>query len=55
MDVVVEYEYLTGTQNGTFMKELSIVGEIILELFQFQSPYAMRPHANKENGLNWED
>ena len=35
-------------------KELSIAGRNVLENFQFQSPYAMRPHGDSENGLNWD-
>ena len=37
------------------VKELSVAGRNVLESFQFQSPYAMRPHGNIENGLNWDD
>ena len=55
MEVVVDYEYLTGSQNETVVKELSIAGENVLETFHFQSPYAMRPHGDQENGLNWDD
>jgi len=55
MEVVVDYEYLPGSQNETILKELSIAGENVLEKFHFQSPYAMRTHVDEENGLNWDD
>ena len=54
MEVVIDYEYLTGTQTETVIKEMSTAGENVLETFQFQSPYAMRPHGDTENGLNWD-
>jgi hypothetical protein len=55
MEVVVDYEYLTGSQNETVIKELSIAGENVLETWHFQRPYAMRPHGDEENGFNWDD
>ena len=55
MEAVVEFEQLCGTQYETVVKELSVAGRNVLETFQFQSPYAMRPRGNSENGLNWDD
>ena len=55
MEIVIDYEQLSGTQNETIVKELSIAGRNVLETFQFQSPYAKRPHGDRENGLNWDD
>jgi len=52
MEFVIVYEYLTGTQNETVIK---MSCENVLETFQFPSPYAMRPHRDTENGLNWDD
>jgi hypothetical protein len=54
MEVVIDYEQLSVTQTET-IKELSFAGENVLENFQFLSPYAMRPHSDTENGLNWKD
>jgi hypothetical protein len=54
MEVVVDYEYLTGTQNETIIMEMSIAGENVLETLHFQSPYAMRPQGDTEDGLNWD-
>ena len=48
----VDFERLCGTQNETFVKELSIAGRNILETFQFQGTYAMRPYGENENGLS---
>ena len=39
----------------TAVKESSIAGRNVNETFRFQSPYAMRPHGDSENGLNWDD
>jgi len=55
MEVVIDYEQLSGTQNETIIKEMSIAGDNVLESFQFLSPKVMRPHGNTENGLNWDD
>ena len=55
MEAVLDFEQLCGTQNETVVKELSIAGHNVFETFQFQIPYAMRPHGNRENGLNWDD
>ena len=55
IETVVDFEQLSGTQNESFMKEMSTAGRNVLETFQFQSPYAMRPHGDTENGLNWDD
>ena len=33
----------------------AVYGGRVLETFHFQSPYAMRPHGDEENGLNWDD
>ena len=55
MEAVIDYEQLSGPKNETIIKELSIAGDNVLEIFQFLSPYAMRPHGDIENGLNWGD
>jgi len=55
MEAVVDFEQLCGTQNETIVKELCVAAHNVIETFQFQSPYAMRPHGNSENGLNWDD
>jgi len=34
MEVVIDYEQLSGTQNETIIKELSIAGDYVLETFQ---------------------
>ena len=55
MQVVVDYKFLTGTQNETIFKEEFIATENDLGTFHFQSPNSMRPHGVKEDGLNWDD
>jgi len=37
MEVVVDYEYLTGSQNETVIKELSIGGENCWKRFIFKA------------------
>ena len=44
MAAVVDFEQLCGKQNESVVKELSIANHNVLETFQFQSPYGMRPH-----------
>jgi hypothetical protein len=55
MEVVIDYEQLSGSQNETIIKELSIAGDNVVENFQFLSPYAKRPHGDTENGVNSDD
>ena len=55
MEAVVDIEQLCVTQNETVVKKLSIACHNDLESFQFQSPYAIRPHGNSEKGLNFDD
>jgi hypothetical protein len=55
MEAVVDFEQLCGTQNETIVKELCVAAHNVIETFQFQSPYTMRPHGNCENGLNLDD
>jgi hypothetical protein len=55
MEAVVVFEQLCGIQNEAVIKELSIAGMNVFETFQFQSLYAMSPHSDSENGLNWDD
>jgi hypothetical protein len=51
MGFVIDYEQLSGTQNETIVKELSIAGENVLETFQFES-IAIRPHGDTEKRSN---
>ena len=55
MEAVIDYEQLSGKQNESIIKEMSIAGENVIETFQFLSPYAMRLHGDTENGLNWDN
>ena len=55
MEAVVDFEQLCETQNETVVNDRSIAGCNVFETFQFQCPYAIRPHGNSENGLNWDD
>ena len=51
MEAVVDFEQLSGTQNETVLKELSIAGRNVLKTFQFQNPYAMRPHGESKRSI----
>ena len=53
MEVVIDYDQLSGTQNETIIKELSVGGENVLGTFPFLSPYSMRPHGDSENGWTY--
>ena len=55
IEIIIDYEQLSGTQNETVIKELYIAGDNVLGFFQFLCPYGMRPHGDSENDLNWDD
>jgi hypothetical protein len=54
MEVVIDYEFLLGAHNETIVKEISLAAEDVIQTYQFQSPYAMRPNGFKESGINWD-
>ena len=55
MEVVIDYEFLKGSQDEVVIKELSVADEKVVHLLHFQSSYAMTPYAYAENGLNRDD
>jgi len=55
MEVVIDYEFLKGSQDEVVIKELSLAAKNVAYTLHFQSPYAMRPHGSAENGHNWDD
>ena len=55
MEVVIDYEYLTGAKGETVVKELFVAAKDVLQMFHFRNPYPMKPHGSEENGLNWDD
>jgi hypothetical protein len=55
MEVVIDYEVLKGMGNDPIVKELSLAAKNVFQTFHFQSPYAMHPHGDAENGLNWDE
>jgi hypothetical protein len=54
MEVVVDFEYLTGRQNEIF-KEMSVAAKKVSDSFRFKIPCIMMSHGSQENGLIWED
>jgi hypothetical protein len=55
MEVVIDYEYLTGAKVETMVKEISVAAKDVLHTFHFRNPNPMNPHGSKENGINWDD
>jgi len=55
MEVVIDYEYLTGAKGEVVVKELSVAAKDVIHTFHFRNPYPMSPHGSEENGLNWDD
>ena len=55
MEVVIDYEYLTGAKGETVVKELSVAAKDVLHTFHFRSPYPMNSHGSEVNGLNSDD
>ena len=48
-------EFLLGKNNELVIKEVAVVGDVVMQTFHFRPPYFMEPHCSKENGLNWDD
>jgi len=55
MEVVIDYEYLTGARGETVLKEVSVAAENVIDTFRFLPPYSMNPHSSPTSGLSWED
>ena len=55
MEVVIDFKYLRGRQNEIVVKEASVAGEGLGEIFRFERPYYMAPHGAVENWLNWDN
>jgi len=51
-EVVIDYEFLRGSQNETIVKELCVASAAASETFRFKSPYKMAEHGSSENGVN---
>jgi len=54
-EVEIDYEFLRGRQNETFVKEPCVTGAAASETFRFKSPYKMAGHGLSKNGLNGAD
>ena len=55
MDVVIDYEYLTGAKVESVVKELSVAAKNVLHTFHFRNTHLMNPHGSEENCPNWDD
>ena len=51
MEVVIDYEYLSGAHCEEVMKVLSVASENVRETFRFLPPYSMDAHSSDQNGL----
>jgi len=52
MEVVIDYEYLTGARGETVLKEVSVAAENFIDTFRFLPPYSMNPHSSPTSGLS---
>jgi len=52
---LIDYEFLRGRQNETFVKEICVATAIASETFRFKPPYKMADHWSIESGINWMD
>jgi len=55
MEVLIDYEYLSGIAKEPVVKELAIAAKDVVQTFHFKSPYHMQNHGSEANGLNWSD
>jgi hypothetical protein len=46
MEVVIDYEYLTGANGEVIEKQLSVAAKDVLHTFHFRNPYPMNPHGS---------
>jgi len=54
MEVVIDYEYLSGAHGEEVIKEVSVASENVLETFRFLPPYSMDPHGSDQSGITWD-
>jgi len=43
-EAAIDYKFLRGSQNETFVKELSVSSAAASESFRFKGPYKMADH-----------
>ena len=55
MELVTDYEALTGSHNETVIKEIALLADNVLQRLHFLAQYDMRPYGSAENGFNWND
>ena len=55
MEVVIDYEYLSGAHCEEVNKEISVASENALETFRFLPPYCVDPHRYDQSGISWHD
>ena len=54
-DVVIDFEFLQGSQNETVVIELCVASATASEKFLFLNPYKMADHGSSGNGIHWAD
>jgi hypothetical protein len=55
MEVVIDYEYLSGAHGEEVIKEVSVASETVLDTFRFLPPYPMDAHSSENSGISWDD
>jgi hypothetical protein len=55
MEVVIDYEYLTGARGEDVPKDVPVASENVIDTFRFLLPYSMNPHSSERSGLTWDE
>ena len=55
MEVVINYEFLKGSQDEFNVKETAISANNLIHTLHFKNPNSMHTHGSTENGINWDD
>jgi len=55
MEVVIDYEYLSGAHGEDVIKELSVASKDVQETFCFLPPYRMDHRSSEQNGICCDD
>jgi len=50
---VIDLENVNGVHGEEVVKEVSVVGEYVQDIFRFLPPYTMEPHGSTSSGLTW--
>jgi len=52
---VIDLETLYGAHGDEVIKEVSVVGEYVQEIFRFLPPFSMEAHGSTSSAINWDN